>query len=37
MVIKITHNVALNFHPILIPLNKPLGVIINFGFLMADL
>jgi len=29
---KITHNVALNFHPIFIPLNQLFGAILDFGF-----
>jgi hypothetical protein len=27
---KITHNVALNFHPIIIPLNQLFGAILDF-------
>jgi hypothetical protein len=32
MVMKTTHNVAINFHPIFIPLNQAFGEILNFGF-----
>ncbi len=32
MVMKITHNVAVNFHPILIPLNQLFGAILDFEF-----
>ena len=34
---KITPNVTLCIHPILIPLNELLGTILEFGFWMADL
>jgi hypothetical protein len=34
---EITHNVDLIFHPIFIPLNQLVGVILDFGFWMADL
>ena len=34
---KITHIVALSFHPIFIPLNQLLGTIIDLGFWIADL
>jgi hypothetical protein len=36
-VMKITHNVAFNFHPIFIPLNQLFGGILDFGFWIADL
>ena len=36
-VMKITHNVALNFHPIFILLNRLFGAILDFGFWIADL
>jgi hypothetical protein len=35
MVMKITHNVAVNFHPILIPLNQLFGAILDFEFWIA--
>jgi hypothetical protein len=34
---KITHNVALNFHPIFIPLNHIFEAILDLGFWIADL
>ena len=34
---KITHNVAFNFHPIFIPFNQLFGVILDFGTRIADL
>jgi hypothetical protein len=34
---KITHNLALSFHPIFIPLNQLFGVILDLGFWIADL
>jgi hypothetical protein len=34
---KITHNMALNFHPIFIQLDQLFGVILDFGFGIADL
>ena len=34
-VMKITHNVALTFHPIFIPLNQFLGAILDFGFVVS--
>ena len=36
-VMKITHDVALNFHAIFIPLNQLFGAILHFGFWIADL
>jgi hypothetical protein len=36
-VMKITHNLALSFHPIFIPLNQLFGVILDLGFWIADL
>jgi hypothetical protein len=37
MVVKITHDVALAFHPIFIPFNQLFGAILDFGFWIADL
>ena len=34
---KITHNMDLSFHPIFNPLNQLVGVILDFGFGIADL
>jgi hypothetical protein len=34
---KITHNLALSFQPIFIPLNQLFGVILDLGFWIADL
>jgi hypothetical protein len=34
---KITHNVALNIHPMFIPLNQILVAILDFGLWIADL
>jgi len=34
---KITHNVALNFHSIFVPLNQIFGIILDFEFWIADL
>jgi hypothetical protein len=34
---KITHNVALNFHPIFIPLIQIYEAILDLGFWIADL
>jgi hypothetical protein len=34
---KITHNVALSFHHIVIPLNQFIGAILDSGFWIADL
>jgi hypothetical protein len=34
---KITHDMALSFHPIFIPLNQLFGAILDFGFWIADL
>ena len=34
---KMRHNVALNFHPIFVPLNQPFEVILDFRFWIADL
>ena len=36
-VMKITHNVALNFHPIFIPLNHLIKRILDFGLQISDL
>jgi hypothetical protein len=36
-VMKIAHNVALNFHPIFIPLNQLVGEILDLGLWIADL
>jgi hypothetical protein len=36
-VMRITHNVALNFHPIFIPLNQLFGAILDFEFWIVDL
>jgi hypothetical protein len=36
-VVKITCKAAVNFHPIFIPLNQPLGTVLDFGFWIADL
>jgi len=37
MVMKITHDVAINFYPIFIPLNQLVGTILDFKFWIADL
>jgi hypothetical protein len=34
---KMRHNVALNFHPIFVPLNQPFEGILDFRFWIADL
>jgi len=34
---KITHDMTLNLHPIFFPLDQLLGAILDFGFLIADL